>query len=142
MRGMQSEPISALNNPIIDQTGPLMSPSISVIVTAYQRTSYIAQALESIAAQTLKPLEVIVADDSNNAEIKKQAFDAGLQSLIYRGNPIRSGVAASIARALTQCRGQFVSILNDDDVWQPTFLERLCQPLTHDDRVVLAFSDH
>jgi len=38
--------------------------------------------------------------------------------------------------------GEFVAILNDDDVWEPAFLSQLVPHLLNDPDVVLAFSDH
>jgi len=42
-------------------------PLVTVVVTVYQRTDFLASALESVVAQTFRDLEVIVADDSGNA---------------------------------------------------------------------------
>lgn len=52
------------------------------------------------------------------------------------------GVAAAAASALGQVSADLVAYLNDDDLWEPAFLERLRLGLTTYPRAVLAFCDH
>ena len=46
-------------------TTPASSPRVSVLVTAFNRETYIAEALESVLAQTMTDFEVIVCDDQS-----------------------------------------------------------------------------
>jgi glycosyltransferase involved in cell wall biosynthesis len=122
---------------------PFMKPDISVIVTVHKRIDFLRQALESAIAQTYPAREIIVADDSGNG-----AAESVCQPLVaaghvrYRANAGTLGIAASVRSALSEAEGEFVSILNDDDVWEPDFLSRLVVPLQNDPERVLAFCDH
>lgn len=86
-------------------------------------------------------MEAIVADDSNSAEVRRIVEAFGRADTRYRPNPLRLGVALSVASALRAARGRYVAILNDDDRWEPDFLRRLVPPLEKDARRVAAFSD-
>jgi glycosyltransferase involved in cell wall biosynthesis len=119
------------------------APLVTVVVTVHNRLDFLAQALASVLAQTFTNYEVLVADDSGTraAEPVWAAF-AGDHRLQYCPNARTLGVAASIRLALERGRGRYIAILNDDDLWEPEFLERLLRPLEDDRRRVLAFCDH
>jgi len=120
-----------------------MDPLVSVVTTVYKRTEYLPQALSSIQAQTFGDFEVIIADDSGSAN--SQSIFAGYASdprFIYQPNPQTLGVTPSLSRAFQRARGKYISILNDDDLWKPEFLQALVSPLQAREDRVLAFSDH
>lgn len=121
----------------------MSTPLVTVVVTVYKRLDFLADALHSVAAQTFRDFEVIVADDSGSgaasAIIDSFTSDGRFR---YADNGMRLGVSLSLQRALQRARGQYVSILNDDDLWEPEFLRRLVPVLEADPRRVLAFADH
>ena len=118
-------------------------PRVSVIVTCYTRTNYIAEALRSVLAQSYNDYEILVADDSGTAAVKEivTAFRQP-ERIRYLGHASTLGVALSIVRAVKQARGEFIAILNDDDSWEPHLLEKLVTALEADPRRVLATADH
>jgi glycosyltransferase involved in cell wall biosynthesis len=119
------------------------TPRVSVIVTVYQRTCYLAEALDSVLAQSYTNYEIIVADDSGTAAAREIVAARGNPGCLrYLQHPSALGIAGSLVRAAEQARGSFLAILNDDDVWEPTLLARLVAPLEADPECVLAFSDH
>lgn len=120
-----------------------MKPEVSVIITVYDRLDFLHQALRSAIDQTCQTREVIVADDSGSAAAKEicEAFVAAGQ-IFYRANPRTLGIAGSIRAAIADAQGEFISILNDDDLWEPNFLSHVVPPLKSDSKRVLAFSDH
>src|SRR5258708_24855832 len=107
-----------------------MNPRVSVVVTVHNRTEYLAEAVASVMSQSLKNYEVLVVDDSGTA------LSAGIvadfdepERIKYLANPVSLGVALSIRRAVGQARGEYIAILNDDDVWERDFLAELTPPL-------------
>ena len=120
----------------------IMIPAVTVIVTVYNRTQYLRQALESVFAQTFRSFEIIVTADSANEEIKAICEAFGRPEVRYRRNPTTLGVALNLRAAMTEARGKYLAVLNDDDAWEPDFLEKLVAPLEQDANRVLAFGDH
>jgi glycosyltransferase involved in cell wall biosynthesis len=119
------------------------SPLVTVVVTVHKRIDFLAQALRSVLTQTFTNYEVIVADDSGTGAARLVcASFAEDRRLRYCANAQTLGVAASVRLAVEQSRARYISILNDDDVWEAEFLARLVRPLEEDDRRVLAFGDH
>lgn len=119
-----------------------MDGSISVIVTVWKRTNYLAEALRSALAQTHPADEIIVTDDSNSPAIRAICGGFAHGRVRWRANERQLGAAGNLAAALAEAQGEWVAILNDDDAWEPDFLARLSGPLREDRRRVLAFGDH
>jgi glycosyltransferase involved in cell wall biosynthesis len=134
--------LEAMNE--LANTGSGKPPQVSVILTVYQRTAYLGAALDSVLAQSYTNYEVIVADDSGTAAAReiveiRTRID---QRLFYRPNLRTLGIATSLVEAIKCARGQFIAILNDDDLWEPDLLAELVAPLEADANRVLAASDH
>jgi glycosyltransferase involved in cell wall biosynthesis len=117
-------------------------PLVSVILTVYNRLSFFADALKSVEAQTFRDYEVIVADDSGTGAARAASLASNNPRVRYKANPESLGVALSLRGALTEARGKYIAVLNDDDLWEPEFLARLVAPLEADSGRVLAFCDH
>ena len=117
--------------------------TVSVILTAFRRTDFLAVAIRSALDQTHAPLEVIVTDDSAQADIANIVDRCGAPGVVrYRSNPSPLGAAGNVAAALAECRGELVAVLNDDDFWAPTLLASLAAPLNRYPQASLAFCDH
>jgi glycosyltransferase involved in cell wall biosynthesis len=96
---------------------------ISVIIPTWNRSSYLARALESVLAQSVLPYEVIVVDDGstdNSREIIKRNF-RGVRYL-YQEN---RGVSSARNTGILAARGDWIALLDSDDRWEPHKLE--CQ---------------
>lgn len=97
--------------------------SVSVIIPTYNRAALLRRTLASVLAQTVAPLEILVADDGST-----DATGAVLDEFASRITPLRlphRGLPA-VARnaALRQARGDWVAFVDDDDLWQADKLER------------------
>ncbi len=104
------------------------TPSISVVISTYNAGSYIDDALESVWNQTIRPLEIIVVDDASNDRTAERVARLSVRSnvplnLIRResnfgapSRPMNEGVQAA--------KGELICILDQDDVWLPTKLEK------------------
>ncbi|RUR76452.1 hypothetical protein PCC6912_42400 [Chlorogloeopsis fritschii PCC 6912] len=115
---------------------------VSVIVPIYNRSQYLKQAIESALSQTYKNIEIIVTDDcspENPQAIVESFSDPRIR---FRRNAKNLGVARNIASAVTEARGKYIASLNDDDIWNENFLEKLVPHLDANPNLVLAFSDH
>jgi glycosyltransferase involved in cell wall biosynthesis len=119
-----------------------MYPLVTIILTVYRRTDYIREALESALAQTYSATEIVVADDSDSAAIAQICSNYPDKRVLYRPNPVNLGVTKSVGNAISRANGEYVAILNDDDVWEPEFLASLVSRLESDPGSVLAFCNH
>ena len=107
---------------------PAPTPTLSVIIPLYQAEATIDRAIDSVLAQTLRPLEIIVVDDGST--------DAGPDRVRARADPrivliaqANAGCGAARNAGLAAARGDFVAFLDADDEWLPRFLERAVHAL-------------
>jgi len=105
-------------------TEPLSSAAhhVSVAITTYNQARFIGATIESVLAQTCPPDEIVVVDDGSQdgtAEVVGQFGDR--VRLVRQRN---GGVTRARNRAVRECRGDFVALLDGDDLWLPTKLER------------------
>jgi glycosyltransferase involved in cell wall biosynthesis len=98
------------------------SPLISCIIPAYNGEAYLSHAIDSILAQTYRPLEIIVVDDGSTDGTPAIATAYGPQ-LRYECQA-NAGPAAARNHGLQEARGEFVAFLDQDDVWHPQKLSR------------------
>lgn len=94
------------------------SPRVSVIIPTYNRPEYLRQAVESVLAQTYVDFEVIVVDDGstdNTAEVMA-TFDDRRVHYIFQQN---AKLSAARNRGMKAARGEFIALLDDDDLFLP-----------------------
>lgn len=108
-------------------------PLVSVIMANYRAGRRIAHALESVLNQTLSDLEVIVSDDASGDESLALAREAAGRDARVRliESESNGGPARSRNRALAQARGQWIAIVDSDDMIHPERLERLLAAARH-----------
>ncbi len=102
-------------------------PLISVIIPAYNHEKFIGAAVDSVLNQTVSDLELIVVDDGstdNTGSIVKAYTDPRL-SYHFQEN---QDAYNTINRGLSMARGEYVAILNSDDVYT---LDRLAKLLDY-----------
>lgn len=103
-------------------------PEISVIIPSFNHAAYLAQAVHSVLSQSIADLELIVVDDGStdgSLEVLAGFSDPRLR-VISQSN---HGAHAAINRGLGEAAGPFLAILNSDDFYQPSRLEKLLAAL-------------
>lgn len=104
-----------------------MSAFISCIVPVYNGERFLAEALESILAQTLPPREIIIVDDGSTDRTAEVAAAYG-DHVIYRRQE-NAGPASARNHGVGIAKGDFLSFLDADDLWHVDKLARQMQVL-------------
>ncbi len=105
------------------------SPLISVVVRTRDRQSLLREALQSIEAQTHRPLEVVVVNDGGgpvHQEAEAVAKDVRV-SLVEHSHP--RGRAAALNAGVAAATGSWIAFLDDDDLFLPQHLAVLWNTL-------------
>jgi glycosyltransferase involved in cell wall biosynthesis len=100
----------------------------------------VRESVESVLAQTVPELELIVADDRSSppiAEALRDVKDPRLQVVRHEG---RAGPSAARNTALRLARTPFVSQLDSDDIWHPEYLQSVL-PRFEDPEVGLVYAN-
>lgn len=97
------------------------SSLISCIVPVYNGEKYLPETLDSILAQTYRPLEILVADDGSTDGTASVVASYGDQVRhLFQPN---AGTAAACNLGLRNAQGVFMAFLGADDLWHPDKLE-------------------
>ncbi len=103
----------------------MSEPKYSVIIPAYNCRDLVGQALESVGNQTFQDFEVLVVDDGST----DGTFQV-LQEIQQQWDKLRcfqaqhKGLAAARNLAISYMRGQYIALLDADDLWLPEKLQR------------------
>ena len=93
---------------------------IGVVIPAYNAAAFLPRCLESVFAQTLKPKEVIVVDDGSTDNTAALAAELGAK-VISQAN---GGISAARNTGIRNASSEWIALVDVDDVWAPTKLER------------------
>lgn len=114
-------------------------PRVSVVIPLYQTERYIAKALGSVLAQTFGDFEVIVVDDGSRdrgPEIARECGDPRVR-VVTQAN---RGLAGARNTGIRNACGELIALLDADDLWEPTKLERHVALLDADPALDVSFS--
>lgn len=113
-------------------------PRLSAIVVTRDRPLLLADALRSVAAQTLRPFEVRLADDGGGAALESLPELPLLELTVLAMEHGQAGAARNAAAA--GARGDVLVFLDDDDRWLPGHLAGIA-PVFADPEVGFAWRD-
>ncbi len=117
---------------------------VSVLIPTYNRPVYLKETLESVVNQTLKPYEVIVADDNSDPFWNEKnykvvtEFSKKYPFVKYHKNSKNLGPTLNYKNLFYLSSGDYVQYLGDDDILAPYTLEELVKPLTENENVVIS----
>lgn len=111
-------------------------PLVSAVIPTFNYGRYICDAVESALAQTYPNLEVIVVDDGSTDDTRERLNLFGDRiTYMYQDNKC---VAAARNRGIRAARGEWIALLDSDDVWAEHKIERqLAAAVEHDWQVVV-----
>ncbi|MDX2257225.1 MAG: glycosyltransferase family 2 protein [Pseudanabaenaceae cyanobacterium bins.39] len=112
---------------------------VSVIVPVYNVERFIKETITSVLAQTFQDFELIIVDDQSpdrSMEICEQFHDPRIR-IIHQKN---RGLAGARNTGIRHAQGEYIALLDSDDLWLPTKLEKHIQHLEANPKVGISFS--
>jgi len=113
-------------------------PAATVVVTTRDRPALLHRALESVAAQSWAPLEVILADDGEEPVDVHGLGDGLLFFRVLRSHARLTAGARNLAAG--EARGNWLAFLDDDDRWESDHLAGLAEAFA-EPKVQVAYRD-
>jgi len=101
-------------------------PEISVIIPAYNAEKYLEQTVRSAIAQTYSDIEILIIDDCSMDQTfsiaqRLATEDARIRVLQNKSN---QGVAETRNHGIAEAQGDYIALLDSDDLWEQDKLER------------------
>lgn len=107
----------------------MRNPLVTVFIPVYNSESYIKDCLDSICNQTYQNLEILLVDDGStdsSAEIIRQYDDNRIR---FIQNERNMGIPTTRNVGLKEARGEYIAIMDSDDIAEPMRIERQVQYL-------------
>lgn len=120
----------------------MLPPLVTILIPTYKRQSLLPEAIRSALDQTYPHLEVLILDDCSPDGTAAVAApferDPRVRYIRHRTN---LGLPCNWKFGIEAARGDFFTILHDDDAFEPTFIQNLLAPLLDDPTLALSFCD-
>jgi glycosyltransferase involved in cell wall biosynthesis len=117
----------------------MSSPTVSVVIAAYNAGATLADTLASVAAQTFQDFELIVVDDGssdNTAHILQQ--HAQQHPWMLWVTQVNRGASAARQAAIAMARSELIAFLDADDLWTPDKLHKQVALMQAQPQVILS----
>ena len=101
---------------------------VSVIIPAYNYEDYVAEAIDSVLAQTYPYVEIIVVDDGSTDRTAQVV--AGFGCRVCYERKVNGGLATARNYGIERAQGDLLVFLDADDLLEPSAIERMVAKLT------------
>jgi glycosyltransferase involved in cell wall biosynthesis len=115
---------------------------VSVVIPSFNHKKYISKAIESVLSQTYKNLELIIIDDGSTDgtfELLKEKYSYDKRIILK--NRINKGAHNTLNECISISRGNFISILNSDDYYEPNRIQVMLEQYVDDDDYKLCITN-
>ena len=112
---------------------------VSIIISVYNAQKYIAETIKSALSQTYENFEIIIVDDGSTDRSLEicQSFDDDRIKIICQEN---KGAPGAKNTGIRHAQGDYIALLDADDIWYPEKLEKHVQHLNNSPTVGISFS--
>jgi glycosyltransferase involved in cell wall biosynthesis len=114
-------------------------PLVSIVVPVYNGAAHLRESLDSILAQSYRPIEVIVVDDASTDETAAIVASYGAAVRSFR-QPANLGTFENANTGVGLARGELIAIYHADDVYDWRIVEREVEFLTTHPEAAAVFS--
>ena len=118
---------------------PTRSPKVSIIIPLYNHEKFIGEAIQSVLEQSFSALELIVINDGStdkSDDVVKSIQDKRLRYIVQENK----GAPETINRGIHLAQGEYIGILNSDDVYHVNRVEKALELLESDRDLSAVFS--
>lgn len=117
-------------------------PLVSVCVPVFNGEAFVAQALDSMLAQTLVDYELLISDNASSDATGEicRGYAARDDRIRYQRNDVNVGPSRNVNLLVQRARGKYFKLANADDLCAPDLLTRCIAVLDQEPAVVLCYA--
>lgn len=112
------------------------TPKVSVLMTCYNAASTIEESVNSVLAQTFTSFELVLVDDlssDNSISLIEKIDDSRIK---IKKLTTRHRRTKALNQGFNLCRGEYIAVLDADDIAEPTRFEKQVAVLDADQKIV------
>jgi glycosyltransferase involved in cell wall biosynthesis len=123
---------------------PISSDMVSVCLATKNGSAYLREQIDSILAQLTNEDELIITDDASTDETVSIVNTYNDRRITLLQHHSSVGVTRNFEKGLNVCKGAYIFLADQDDVWSPHKIERMVSELQHCDLAICdcAISDY
>jgi glycosyltransferase involved in cell wall biosynthesis len=118
-----------------------MKPQISIVLPVYNQAHFLAEALNSIYAQTCQDFELIVVNDGSTDDTACVVADYQQRYAFTAINQTNQGLPRALNAGFQHASGEYLTWTSADNILQPNMLDVLSSALERDPAVGLVYAD-
>lgn len=115
---------------------------VTVIIPCYNREKFVKETLDSALSQDYPNIEIVAVDDGSTDATRQvlDSYGSRIRVLEHQGR-VNRGQSASINLAMRSTRGEYVAILDSDDLWEPEKTRLQVDVMENDPETGLVYSN-
>jgi glycosyltransferase involved in cell wall biosynthesis len=116
-----------------------VEPLVTVIIPIHDRFALVNETITSVIDQTYRPIELIVVDDYSNEIYKPFVTSKPDFRVIVLRHGDNRGPGAARETGRQAASGEFIAYLDSDDLWHPSFLDKLVEMLKRNTEIGMCY---
>jgi glycosyltransferase involved in cell wall biosynthesis len=113
---------------------------VSVVMSSYNHEAFVSRAIESVIDQTFEDWEFIIRDDASQDDTARIVAAYQDRRIHFLGSGSHLGGAASLNQCIVRAQGEYIAVMNSDDVFLPLRLAEQLPLLEQDTTLGAVFS--
>ncbi len=114
-------------------------PKVSIIIPAYNAMQYLPETMASVMKQTYRDFEIVLVNDGSSDHIREWVQTQNISQLSFISQENR-GLSGARNTGIRAAKGIYLALLDADDLWEPTKLEKQVQVLDLDQEAALVYT--
>ncbi len=114
-------------------------PKVSIVIPAYNAMEYLPETVASALSQTYKDFEIVLVNDGSSDSIQEWVETQKISQLRLISQENR-GLAGARNTGIREAKGTYIALLDADDLWDSTKLEKQVQVLDLDKEAALVYT--
>ena len=111
-----------------------MSKLLSIIIPCYNDPIFVSEAVKSAKEQTYSNKEIIIINDGSN-ELTKKVLDKIVNPIVSVVHQKNKGISGARNRGFFEAKGEYIMLLDSDDIFDKTFAEKAITVLNNNNSV-------
>jgi glycosyltransferase involved in cell wall biosynthesis len=116
-------------------------PTFSIVIAAHNAARTLPATIRSVLSQTRRDFEIVVVDDGSVDDTERALRRTTDDSRVVYLRQQNLGPAAARNTGIERSRGEYVCLLDSDDLWLPGYLQGMADALADDPTAALAYTD-
>ncbi len=114
---------------------------VSIVMPTYERAHLIGEAVDSALAQTFGDFVLLIGDNSESDSTEKIIGEYDDPRIRYHRNRPALTANDNWIDLIQRVETPYVASLHDDDIWDPTFLQKMVAPFARDPELAMVYCD-